>query len=157
MIVKKYANRRLYDTSRSAYINLEELAQLVRDGHEVTVQDARTGEDLTREVLLQVVLEVHRGVDFFPVGMLRRIIRASGDRPEQLRLREQLSAGLQMMSAQLDRMEAFFAGPAQRAAARPSSPEPAPERARDGEPDQELAAMRARLAALEARLGNPQG
>ena len=56
VIIKKYGNRRLYDSARSRYINLEELAAIIRAGEAVQVVDAKTNEDLTHEVLMQVVL-----------------------------------------------------------------------------------------------------
>jgi len=149
--IKKYANRRLYDTSRSSYVNLDDIAALIRAGHEVKVVDVKTEEDLTQEVLLQIVLEVLKGTDFFPTGMLRRIIRSSGDNPAEELLRRQLVTGLEMLSAQLDRMEALI--PKAPVAAPP--PPVAPPK-RDPEPDEgaddELAALRERLAALEGRL-----
>ena len=57
VVIKKYGNRRLYDTSTSRYINLEELSDLVRNGNEVKVVDAKTGEDLTRLTLMQIIVE----------------------------------------------------------------------------------------------------
>lgn len=57
IVIKKYANRRLYDTSASAYVTLEHLSELVRQGKEFTVLDAKTGEDLTRAVLAQIIFE----------------------------------------------------------------------------------------------------
>jgi polyhydroxyalkanoate synthesis repressor PhaR len=152
--IRKYPNRRLYDTSRSTYVNLEELAELVRAGHEVRVVDAKSGEDLTRDVLLQVVLEVMHGVDLLPVGMLRRMIRASGSSPAHLLLRRQLTTGMELMSAQLDRMEALLQPP-------PAPPPPPPVRApapgdepaaATGSGDGELDELRRRLAELERRL-----
>lgn len=106
--IKKYGNRRLYDTSRSRYINLEELASLVREGGDIEVRDAKTGEDLTREVLMQVLLEVLRGQDLLPVSMLHRMIRATGDSPWQRGLYRQLAAGLRFVTEQLDQMEQAF-------------------------------------------------
>ena len=106
------------------------LEHLVREGHEVKVVDVKTEEDLTQEVLLQIVLEVLKGTDFFPTGMLRRIIRSSGDNPGEQLLRRQLVTGLEMLSAQLDRMEALIpkapvAAPPPTAAPRPArSPRP---------------------------------
>lgn len=149
--IKKYANRRLYDTSRSSYVNLDDIAALIRAGHEVKVVDVKTEEDLTQEVLLQIVLEVLKGTDFFPTGMLRRIIRSSGDNPGEQLLRRQLVTGLEMLSAQLDRMEALIpkapvAAPPPTAAPPKRDPEP------DEEADDELTALRERLAALEGRL-----
>ncbi len=155
IVIKKYPNRRLYDTSRSAYLNLEDLAELVRSGHEVRIVDAKTDEDLTKEVLLQVVLEVLRGVDLLPIGMLRRLIRASGSAPAHLLLRQQLSTGLDLVSSQLDRMEALLQPPAPPPPppSRREADEPPPEESPRAAPDPELVELRARLAALEARLG----
>ncbi len=153
--IKKYGNRRLYDTSRSSYINLDELAAMVRGGTKVQVVDVKTGEDLTREVLLQVVLEVLRGSDFFPVGMLERLIRATGDSPAQRMLRQQLITGLELMSAQLDRIEAMFPSPPQSAPRPGRRAEPVVEVEEDEgseESDDELTELRERLDALEKRL-----
>ena len=156
--IKKYANRRLYDTHTSAYINLEGLAALIREGVEVAVVDVKTGQDLTREVLLQVVLEVLDGADFLPIGMLRRIIRATGDDPGSKAMRTQLATGLVLVSDQLDRMEelvgpfsskGFAAWSGQQEA---SAPEPVPDPEEDEDADGELSALRERLEALEARL-----
>lgn len=154
--IKKYPNRRLYDTEASAYLNLDGLAGLVRRGVEVRVVDATTGADLTREVLLQVVLEVLEGSELLPVGMLRRIIRASGTDPASKALRVQLATGLNLVSEQLDRMESLlgpFASPGAAAdAAPPPVPEPPPDPDPPAEADAELTALRARLDALESRL-----
>lgn len=76
--VKKYSNRRLYDTEISAYITLTELADRIRAGRQVTVEDAKTGTDLTRQILLQVILEEQERLDMLPPEMLHHIIRAQG-------------------------------------------------------------------------------
>lgn len=143
--IKKYPNRRLYDTSRSVYVNLEQVAELVRAGHEIHVVDSRDNTDRTKETLLQIVLEVMHGVDLLPMGMLRRMIRASGDSPSHLMLRKQLSTGLELMSAQLDRMEALVTPP-------PAPPPPPPAPAPAAPVDEELSDLRAKLEALERRL-----
>jgi polyhydroxyalkanoate synthesis repressor PhaR len=79
-VIKKYGNRRLYDTAESRYVNLERVAELVRDGQPVQVVDAKTGEDLTRQVLTQIIVEDARvpggGA---PVEFLRDLIRASDE------------------------------------------------------------------------------
>lgn len=106
--IKKYGNRRLYDTDSSCYINLEQLAELIKGGQEIHVVDAKTGEDLTREVLLQVVMEVLHGGDLFTTSMLQRMIRATGSSPWALTLHQQLVAGLQLLSTQLDQAERMF-------------------------------------------------
>ncbi len=76
--IKKYPNRRLYDTEQSRYITLDELAAIVRGGRRVRVVDAKTGADLTRAVLLQVVLEEQDRLDMLPVELLHHLIRAQG-------------------------------------------------------------------------------
>ncbi|WP_046060292.1 polyhydroxyalkanoate synthesis repressor PhaR [Paracidovorax citrulli] len=78
-VIKKYPNRRLYDTSTSTYITLAEVKQLVIDGEEVAVRDAKTGEDLTRSILLQVILEEEAGgAPMFTEAVLANIIRFYG-------------------------------------------------------------------------------
>ena len=79
VVIKKYGNRRLYDTTNSQYINLDEVARMVRDGRDIQVVDAVTGEDLTRTVLTQIVVEQSKGEDSaFPLDVLRQMIAASG-------------------------------------------------------------------------------
>ncbi len=80
IVIKKYANRRLYDTSTSAYVTLEHLSELVRSGKEFTVIDAKTGEDLTRAVLAQIIFEQeNRKEGVLPVSFLRQLIQFYGD------------------------------------------------------------------------------
>ena len=79
VIVKKYENRRLYDTSNSRYVNLDDIAEMVRDGSEVQVINAVTGQDLTRLVMTQIVVESAKVPDSgFPLDLLRQMIIASG-------------------------------------------------------------------------------
>ena len=78
IVIKKYENRRLYDTTNSRYINLEELAQMVRQGGDVQVVDAKTNEDLTRTVLIQIVVEETKGREVgLPLELLRQLVLAS--------------------------------------------------------------------------------
>ena len=78
VVIKKYGNRRLYDTSTSQYINLEEIATLIRKGKEVRVVDAKTGQDLTRVTLTQIVVEDAKdGPTGLPLELLRQLIVAS--------------------------------------------------------------------------------
>lgn len=80
IIIKKYANRRLYDTSASAYVTLEHLSELTRQGKEFMVQDAKTGEDLTRAVLAQIIFEQENKKEgVLPVSFLRQLIQFYGD------------------------------------------------------------------------------
>lgn len=79
-IIKKYPNRRLYDTEISSYITLEEIRQLVLEDEEFEVRDAKTGENLTRSVLLQIISEYEdRGQPMFTTRLLSQIIRFYGD------------------------------------------------------------------------------
>ena len=78
ILIKKYANRRLYDTRQSRYITLDELAQIVRGGTDVSVVDAKSGGDLTRQVLIQVLLEEQDRLDMLPPELLHHVIRVQG-------------------------------------------------------------------------------
>lgn len=78
MIVKKYSNRRLYDTEQSRYITLEELAQRIRDGADVRVLDAKTNVDLTQATLVQIILEGDAS-RLLPVPLLMQIVRMGDD------------------------------------------------------------------------------
>ena len=78
-IIKKYPNRRLYDTATSSYITLEDVKKLVLDNTEFKVEDAKTKEELTRSILLQIILEEETGgVPIFSASMLSQIIRFYG-------------------------------------------------------------------------------
>ena len=78
--IKKYATRRLYNTATSSYVTLEYLAQMVRNNEEFVVCDAKTGEDITRSVLTQIIFEEeNKGQNLLPVNFLRRLIRYYGD------------------------------------------------------------------------------
>ena len=75
IIIKKYANRRLYDTSTSSYVTLDHLSELVREGRNFEVRDAKTGEDLTRQVLTQIIFEHEtKGEGALPLNFLRQLI-----------------------------------------------------------------------------------
>lgn len=76
--IKKYSNRRLYDTEESRYITLEEMTDLIKRGHDVRVVDAKTGEDLTQATLVQLVLET-KAARLLPVPLLTRLIRMQED------------------------------------------------------------------------------
>jgi polyhydroxyalkanoate synthesis repressor PhaR len=79
IVIKKYGNRRLYDTGDSRYITLEELAAKMRAGADVRVVDAQTGEDLTQSTLVQLVLETGNAAKFLPVQLLTQMVRLSDD------------------------------------------------------------------------------
>jgi polyhydroxyalkanoate synthesis repressor PhaR len=78
--IKKYANRRLYDTESSAYITLDRLAHMVREGREFEVLDAKSGEDITRQVLTQIIVEEEaRGATMLPLNFLKQLIGLYGN------------------------------------------------------------------------------
>jgi polyhydroxyalkanoate synthesis repressor PhaR len=80
IVIKKYANRRLYHTGTSTYVTLEDLAGMVKRGEHFVVNDAKTGEDITRSVLTQIIVEQEsKGTNLLPVEFLRQLIRFYGD------------------------------------------------------------------------------
>ncbi|MBS2021717.1 MAG: transcriptional regulator [Deltaproteobacteria bacterium] len=78
-VIKRYTNRKLYDTVESRYVTLDEIAQMVKDGAEVKVLDNRTKEDLTTVTLTQIIFEEEKKRSQMPLGMLREIIKNGGD------------------------------------------------------------------------------
>lgn len=84
-VIKKYANRRLYHTGTSAYVTLEDLADMVRAGEDFVVQDAKTGEDITRGVLGQIIFDAEsKGGGLLPIAFLRQLITLYGGRMQTL-------------------------------------------------------------------------
>ena len=80
VVIKKYANRRLYNTRSSAYVTLEHLSEMVKEGVDFVVYDAKTNEDITRSVLTQIIFdEESRGPNLLPIQFLRQLIRFYGD------------------------------------------------------------------------------
>src|ERR1044071_9171448 len=80
VVVKKYANRRLYNTSTSSYVTLDDLATMIKEGGDFVVHDAKTGEDLTRSVLTQIIVEQEqKGQSLLPISFLRQLISFYGD------------------------------------------------------------------------------
>ncbi len=86
VIIKKYANRRLYNTGTSTYVTLEDLASMVKQGEDFVVYDAKTGEDITRSVLTQIIFEQENkeGQNLLPITFLRQLIRFYGDSMQML-------------------------------------------------------------------------
>jgi polyhydroxyalkanoate synthesis repressor PhaR len=83
--IKKYANRRLYNTGTSTYVTLEDLADMVKAGEDFTVVDAKSGEDITRSVLTQIIFEQeNKGQNLLPITFLRQLIRFYGDSIQNL-------------------------------------------------------------------------
>ena len=166
VIIKKYANRRLYNTESSSYITLEHLAEMIRQKREFQVIDAKTGEDITHAVLTQIIMdEEARGKTMLPVNFLRQLIGMYGDSMQSMvpqYLEDSLAAFQRNQSQFRDAMAGAFAtGPfaeiAKRnmelftAAAGKGAPAPdAP--AADDAAKAELAEVKAQLAALQAKL-----
>ncbi|MCC2612491.1 polyhydroxyalkanoate synthesis repressor PhaR [Neorhizobium petrolearium] len=86
IIIKKYANRRLYNTGTSTYVTLEDLAKMVKKGEEFLVQDAKTGEDITHSVLTQIIFEQESktGNTLLPISFLRQLISYYGDQMQMV-------------------------------------------------------------------------
>lgn len=79
VVIKKYANRRLYNTATSRYVTLEQLSEMVKSGQSFTVYDAKSGEDITRSVLTQIIFEEeNKGQNLLPVRFLQQLIRMYG-------------------------------------------------------------------------------
>ena len=110
VIIKKYANRRLYDTESSTYITLERLAQMVRQKREFKVVDAKTGEDITRSVLTQIIMdEEARGSEMLPVNFLRQLIGMYGDQMQAV-VPQYLEASLEQLQRNQSQLREAMAG-----------------------------------------------
>ncbi len=108
IVIKKYANRRLYNTASSAYVTLDDLATMVREGVHFVVYDAKTGEDLTRQVLTQIIFEEEsRGQSLLPVQFLRQLIGFYGDQMQAV-LPSYLEMSLDSFSRQQEQFRAQF-------------------------------------------------
>ncbi len=107
VVVKKYANRRLYDTSESRYVNLEHLADLLRSGVDVQVIEAKGGADVTRAVLTQIIVEGARDSEGPPTEFLKDLIRA-GDKAQRDFLHWYLSSAAQVYQKVRDGWEKAY-------------------------------------------------
>ena len=161
VIIKKYANRRLYDTESSSYITLERLAEMVRQKRQFKVIDAKSGEDLTRGVLTQIIMdEEARGATMLPVNFLRQLISMYGDQMQAV-VPQYLEASLEQLQRNQSKFREAMAGAlaanpfadlARRnmemfaAAAKGETAPPA------GDNKAELAALKAQLAELQQKL-----
>ena len=164
--IKKYANRRLYDTESSTYITLDRLAAMVREGREFEVVDAKTGEDLTRQVLTQIIVdEEARGSTMLPVNFLRQLIGLYGNSMQGMvpgYLEEAMDAFQRNQSAMRDafganaladiakRNMAMFEGAAQVFV--PKAKTDAPKKDKPAKSDSEVEQLRKELASLQAKI-----
>jgi polyhydroxyalkanoate synthesis repressor PhaR len=158
-VIKKYGNRRLYDTTGSRYVNLDDLAAMVRAGKDVRVVDAKTGNDLTRVTLTQIITEDAKDKPTgLPLELLRQLIVASDEVRQEFLMwylrsafetyeklqdavQNRLSEVQSAILSPVDMMKRFLTG---------TSPTTKP-----AEQDSEVEALRRRVAELEARLAHP--
>lgn len=151
ILIKRYDNRKLYDTSRSTYVTLEEIASLIREGNEVKVVDAKTNEDLTRSTLALIILEEERHKKkLLPLSFMYQLIKY-GESIQGV-FQEYLSTGFEAFLASQQeaqkRMQEWAAGRPQKEV-RPEQPEAASEEAPLKD---EVAQLKQRLEELERRL-----
>ena len=168
VIIKKYANRRLYDTESSAYITLERLAEMVRQKKQFKVVDAKSGDDITRSVLAQIIMEEEsRGATMLPVNFLRQLISMYGDSMQSV-VPGYLEASLEALHRNQNQFREAMAGAiasnpfaeiARRnmemfTAAAAGGRKPAAEAETPAEDDtkSELAALKAQLEAMQKKL-----
>jgi polyhydroxyalkanoate synthesis repressor PhaR len=110
IVIKKYANRRLYNTRSSAYVTLEHLSEMVKEGVDFVVFDAKTNEDITRSVLTQIIFEEEaRGPNLLPIQFLRQLIRFYGDSMQAF-VPSYLELSLDGFTRQQERMRGQVAG-----------------------------------------------
>jgi polyhydroxyalkanoate synthesis repressor PhaR len=107
--IKKYANRRLYNTATSSYVTLDTLCQMVKDGVDFVVFDAKNGDDITRQVLTQIIVEEEgKGQNLLPISFMRKLISFYGDNM-QWALPSYLDHSMQSFSRNQERMREYFA------------------------------------------------
>ncbi|MEM7236686.1 MAG: polyhydroxyalkanoate synthesis repressor PhaR [Pseudomonadota bacterium] len=108
IIIKKYANRRLYNTAKSSYVTLDDLSQMVRAGEDFAVFDAKSGDDITRSVLTQIIVEEEgKDQNMLPTNFLRELIKLYGD-PLQGVVPSYLDASMQAFSKNQEQMRSAF-------------------------------------------------
>lgn len=107
--IKKYANRRLYNTATSSYVTLEDLSKMVKEGTEFNVYDAKTGEDITRSVLTQIIVEEEgkAGQNLLPISFLRQLIGFYGDNMQWL-VPKYLEQSMQTLTKNQEQIRDYF-------------------------------------------------
>jgi polyhydroxyalkanoate synthesis repressor PhaR len=106
--IKKYANRRLYNTATSSYVTLDHLCQMVKDGMDFVVYDAKTGEDITRSVLTQIIVEEEsKGQNLLPISFLRQLISFYGDNMQWV-VPRYLEMSMQSFARNQEQMRDYF-------------------------------------------------
>src|ERR687897_1006609 len=109
-VIKKYANRRLYHTGTSTYVTLEDLAKMVREGEDFLVYDAKSGEEITRSVLTQIIFEQENkeGQNLLPINFLRQLIRFYGDSMQML-VPRYLEASIESLTREQEKFRTHMA------------------------------------------------
>jgi polyhydroxyalkanoate synthesis repressor PhaR len=162
--IKKYANRRLYDTESSSYITLDRLAVMIREGRDFEVVDAKTGEDITHQVLTQIIVdEEARGSTLLPVNFLRQLIGLYGGQMQSA-VPQYLEAAMEAFQKNQQAMAGAF-GPGmfadlakrnmamfEEAASAMTGKKPKPAAPAGDQSVDEIAKLRAELAALQAKV-----
>ena len=165
VVIKKYANRRLYNTETSSYITLEHLAKLTREGREFKVLDAKTDEDITHSVLTQIIMdEESRGETMLPAGFLRQIISMYGDSMQSM-VPQYLEASMDAFRSNQAKFHeamkgAFERGPFAEIAKRnmamfeaaTSAFVPGTAKSTSSAKDDEISALKAQLAELQSKV-----
>src|SRR6266446_7818897 len=156
-VIKRYSNRKLYDTQESRYVTLEEIEEMVRNGKEISVVDAATGEELTSVTLTQIILENERNHrSALPAAFLHQLVK-HGEAWQDF-IQRSMKSSLEGVVSNQREMERVFREWASRAGWGFGASAPRPEAKRDGvEPDadrlrEEVSALRERLRSLEERL-----
>jgi len=154
-VIKRYSNRKLYDTQESRYVTLEEIEEMIRSGKEISVVDAATGEDLTSVTLTQIILENERNHrTALPAAFLHQLIKY-GETWQDF-VQRSMKSSLEGLVSNQREMERVFREWSQRAGWGTAA-SVRPESRREGEPDadrlrDEVSALRERLRSLEERL-----
>jgi polyhydroxyalkanoate synthesis repressor PhaR len=153
VLIKRYANRKLYDQSQSRYVTLEELAELIRQGRQIRVVDAVSGDDLTSLTLAQIILESERDRrSFLPTSFLHQLIQ-HGETWQDF-VRQSLEASLTGVVATQREAERILKDWSARAGWWPAgaASDRAPRADRQAKPGEDMDDLRAEVAALKARL-----
>jgi polyhydroxyalkanoate synthesis repressor PhaR len=159
IVIKKYGNRRLYDTAGSRYVNLEDIAAFVRQGKEVQVVDAKTGQDITRVTLTQIIMgDAKDKPTGLPLELLRQLVVASDEVRQEFvmwYLKSAFDAYQKVQDAvqsRLGEVQSAILSPMEMMKKFMNAPPSSPPRAQS---EPELDALRKRVAELEARLEKP--
>lgn len=168
VVVKKYANRRLYNTRSSSYITLDDLARMTREGIDFKVLDAKTGSDITHQILTQIIMdeESSGGEQMLPIGFLRQLISMYGNSMQAM-MPQYLEASMENFRANQQKLQDAFkssVGPEAfsrlaetnmamfKAAASAFIPKGAVSPASEPKPQSELDALREQMAAMQRKL-----